>query len=161
MTFAKAFIWVFVQFSLHFCKFFTDISKRKKFFFDFFYRQKFRVVGVEFGKRITFCVPLIEVLIVIQPAIIARDSIEIAEVDSMGALLVGKERFVHFFAVSNTYNFNGILVAAKQLANGFRLHFQRTRRRLLHEDIAALAASCNLRREDIIEMITFIMEEEE
>ena len=29
------------------------------------------------------------------------------------------------------------------------------------EDIAALAASCNLRREDIIEMITFIMEEEE
>lgn len=29
------------------------------------------------------------------------------------------------------------------------------------EDIAALAASCNLRREDIIEMITFIMEEKE
>ena len=54
----------------------------------------------------------------------------------MGAFLVGEERLVHLFAVADTDDLDGVLVAAEQLAHRLGLGLNSAGRSLLHQNVA-------------------------
>ena len=57
----------------------------------------------------------------------------------MRALFVGKQRFVHFFAVAYAYDFNIVFISAEQFAYRLRLSAYGARGRFLNQNVAALA----------------------
>ena len=66
-------------------------------------------------------VAFFEILVVVEPPVVGGDAIEVPHVDGLGALLVGKEGFVHLFAVANADDLDVLCLAAEELADGFRL----------------------------------------
>ena len=97
----------------HLRKFFADVAQAKELFLDLFHVQELGVAGVEFRERVAFRVALAEVLVVIQAALVARNAVEVPEVDGVGAFLVGQERLVHLFAVADADDLDLRLVATE------------------------------------------------
>ena len=116
-----------------------DIGELQELVLDLLHIEKLRVVGVELAQEVALRVALLEVLVIVEPAVIAGHTVEAAEVDGTRALLVGEERLVHLFAVADPDDADILLFSAKELAYGFRLRPDRAGRRLLHEDITARA----------------------
>ena len=120
----------------HLRKFFADVAQCKELFLDLFHVQELGVAAVELGERIALGVALAEILVVVQAALVAGHTVEIAEVHRVGAFLVGEERLVHLFAEADADHLDLGLVAAEQLADRLRLRLDGACRGLLHEDVA-------------------------
>ena len=120
----------------HLRKFFADVAQAKELFLDLFHVQQLGVAGVELRERVAFRIALAEVLVVIQAAFVARNTIEVPEVDGMGAFLVGQERLVHLFAMTDADDLDLGLVAAEQFTYRFGLRLDGASGSLLHKDVA-------------------------
>ena len=82
--------------------------------------QKLGVVGVELGKGVALGIALIEVLVVVEAALVAGDAVEVAHVDGTGALLVGQQGLVHLLTVTDTDDLN-LMAGSKQTGNAWGL----------------------------------------
>ena len=97
------------------------------------------IVGVELGEGVAALVAFFEILVVIQATVVGRDTVEIAHVDGFGTFLVGKQRFVHLFAVADADDLDFLFLAAKQLTDGFCLGLDGAGRGLFDEEVAVFA----------------------
>ena len=90
-------------------------------------------------QQVALGVPLLEVFVIIEAAVVGGDAVEIAEIDRAGAFFVGQQRFVHLFAVADADDPDVLFLPAEQFAHRLRLRLNRTRRRFLHENVPARA----------------------
>ena len=97
------------------------------------------IVGVELGEGIAALVAFFEILVVIQATVVGGNTVEITHVDGFGTFLVGKQGFVHLFAVADANHFDVLFLAAKQLADGFRLGLDGAGGGFFDEEIAVFA----------------------
>ena len=97
------------------------------------------IIGVELLNRRALDVALFEVFVVVQVAVVGRDSVEVAHVDGLGGLLLGEERLVHLLAVADADDLDFLLLAAEELAHGLRLCLDGAGRGLLDQDVAILS----------------------
>ena len=97
------------------------------------------IVGVELGEGVAVFVAFFEVFVVVQATVVGGDTVEIAHVDGFGAFLVGKQGFVHLFAVADADDLDFLFLAAKELTNGFRLGLDGAGRGFFDEEIAVFA----------------------
>ena len=79
------------------------------------------VVGVELGEFTTFGVTFGVVFVVVEGAVIGRDTVEVAHVFGFGALFVGEECFVHLLAMADTDNLDIFFLTSKEFGFKFRL----------------------------------------
>ena len=96
------------------------------------------IVGIELLNRCALDIALLEVLIVIQVAVVGRDGVEVAHVDGLRRLLLRQERLVHLFAVADADDLDFLLVATEEFAHGLGLRLNRTGWHLLDQDSAIL-----------------------
>ena len=97
------------------------------------------VVGVELRQGVALLVALFEVLVVVQAAVVGGDAVEVAHVDGLGALLVGKQCLIHLLAVANADDLDVLLLAAEEVADGLGLGLDGAGGGLFDEQIAVLA----------------------
>ena len=116
-----------------------DVLQRGDLGLRFFEIQAAGVVGVEFVDGGSFRVTVDEVLVVVQVTVVGGDCVEVAHVDGFGGFFFGQQRFVHFFAVADADDFNILLTAAEEFADGFSLRLDSAGRRLLDQDVAIAA----------------------
>ena len=131
-----------INLSLH------EISLARQFFLDIFEggylglglldRKHARVVGVELREGVAVSLAFLEILVVVQSAVVGRHAVEIAEVFRLGAFLVGEQRLVELLAVANANHLDVFLLAAEQLAHRLGLRLYGAGGGFLHEDIAVL-----------------------
>ena len=117
-------------------QFLADVLEREELFLDLFHVQQLGVATVELRERVAFRIALAKILVVVQATLVAGHAVEVAEVDGVGAFLVGQKRLVHLFAVADTDDLDGVLVAAEQFANSFGLGLDSASRSLLHQNVA-------------------------
>ena len=120
----------------HFREFVADVLERQELFLDLFHVQQLGVAGVELRERVAFRIALAEVLVVVKAALIARNAVEVSEVNGVGTFLVGQERLVHLFAVTDADDLDLRLVAAEQFTYRFGLRLDGASGSLLHKDVA-------------------------
>ena len=116
-----------------------DIGELQELVLDFLHIEKLRVVGVEFAQQVALRVALLEILIVVEAAVVAGNAVEVAEIDGARAFFVGEQRFVHLLAMADADDADVLLPAAKELAHGLGLRLDRAGGCLLHQNIAARA----------------------
>ena len=116
-----------------------DVAQGGNGLLGFFQVQAAGVVGVELRQGVPLVVALFEVLIVVEPAVVGGDPVEVPHVDGLGALLVGEEGLVHLLAVADADDLDFLLLAAEELADGFRLGPDGAGGGLLDEQVAVLA----------------------
>ena len=104
-------------------------------FLDALHVQQLCVVGVELGQRIAILVAVLEVFIVVEIPLVAGDTVEVAHIGGVGALLVGEQRLVQLLAVANADDPN-LGIGSKQLADRLRQRFDGASRCFLHQNIA-------------------------
>ena len=116
-----------------------DVLQRGDLGLGFFEIQTASVVGVEFVDGGAFGVTILEILVVVQVAVVGGDGVEVAHVDGLGGLFLGQERFVHFFAVADADHLDVFFAAAKEFAHRLGLGLDGAGRRLLDQDVAVAA----------------------
>lgn len=116
-----------------------DIGELQELVLDFLHIEKLRVVGVEFAQQVALRVALLEILIVVEAAVVAGNAVEVAEIDGARAFFVGEQRFVHLLAMADADDADVLLPAAKELAHGLGLRLDRAGGCLLYQNIAARA----------------------
>ena len=101
--------------------------------------QAVGVVGVEFFYLRTLGVALFEELVIVKPAVVSGYTIEVAHVLGLGALLLSKQSLVHLLSVADADDFDCLLLATEELANGLGLGLDGAGRSFLYEDIAVVS----------------------
>lgn len=101
--------------------------------------QAVGVVGVEFFDLGTLSVALLEELVIVQTAVVSGYTVEVAHVLGLGALLLGEQCLVHFLSVADADDFDFLLLASEELANGLGLGLDRAGGGFLYEDIAVVS----------------------
>ncbi len=120
-------------------KLFLDVLEGGDFFFCFFDVELAGVVGIELGQGVAGLVTFLEELVVVEAAVVGGHAVEVAQVDSLGALLVGQQRLVELFAVADADDLDVLLAASEELADGLGLRGDGAGGSLLHQDVAVLA----------------------
>ena len=101
--------------------------------------QAISVIGVELLDRRALDIAFLEVLVVVQVAVVGGDGVEVAHVDGLRRFLLRQERLVHLLAVSDADDLDVLLLTAEQLAHGLGLRLDRAGGGLLDQDVAILA----------------------
>ena len=96
------------------------------------------IIGVELLDCDALSVALLEILVVIQVAVVGRDSVEVAHVLGLCAFFLGEEGFVHLLAVADADDLDVFLLAAEEFADGLGLGLDGAGRGFLDEDVAVL-----------------------
>lgn len=109
------------------------------------------VIGVELGQRIAFCLTLLEILIIVESAVVGRYSVKVTHILSFSAFLVSEKCFVHLFSVSDSddldFGFSGLRLLVgcltelmlEEFLDSFCLCLDGAGWSFLNEDIAILA----------------------
>ena len=84
-------------------------------------------------------ITLREEFIVIERAVVGRNTVEVPHIDCLRALFVGQEGFVHLLTMTDTNDLDIFFLTAKEFANGFSLSLDGAGGSFLDEDIAVLA----------------------
>ena len=120
-------------------EFLLDVFQRGDLLLRFLHVQLPGVVGVELRQGVARLVALLEVLVVVQTAVVGRNAVEVPQIFGLGALLVGEQRLVHLLAMADADHADVVAVAPEELANGLGLRADGARRRLLNQDVAVTA----------------------
>ena len=114
-----------------------DVLQGEQLLLDLLYGEQLCIAGVELGERGALAVAVGEVLVVVQVAVVRRHAVEVAEVDGMGALLVGEQRLIHLLTVPDADG-PDFIVCAKKLFHRLGKVSDGASRRLLHQDITSV-----------------------
>lgn len=120
-------------------QFFLNILQRGDLGLGLLKVQAVGVVGVEFFDLGTLGVALLEELVIVQTAVVSGYTVEVAHVLGFGALLLGEQCLIHLLSVADADDFDILLLASEELANGLGLSLDRAGRGFLYEDIAVVS----------------------
>ena len=120
-------------------EFVLDVLEGGDFFLCFGHVELAGVVGIELGQGVAGLVAFLEELVVVEAAVVGGHAVEIAQVDGLGALLVGQQRLVELLAVADADDLDVLLAASEELADGLGLRGDGAGGSLLDQDVAVLA----------------------
>jgi len=86
-----------------------DVLERSDLCLRFLEVQAAGVVGVELLDGGAFGVAVLEVLVIVEVAVVGRDAVEVAQVLGLGAFFLGEERLVHLLAVTDADDLDVLL----------------------------------------------------
>lgn len=119
-------------------EFVANILELEQLAFNLIDVEQLRIARIEFGEFRARYVALLEILVVIQAALVARDAVEVPHVDRVRAFLVREERFVHLLAVPDSDYADFVIRRMEELAYGARERLDCARGRFLDHNIARL-----------------------
>ena len=88
--------------------------------------------------RIALNIPVLEILVVVQASLIAGNPVEITHINSVAALLVGEQCFIHLLTVPDADDLDGV-IRFEQTGHSLRQGFDGASRCFLYQNIAAAA----------------------
>ena len=120
-------------------EFVLDVFKREEFILYLLYVETSGIVGVELGEDVALFVAFSEILVVVEVAVVGRDTVEVSFIDSLCALFIGQKGLVEFFAVAYANDLDILFLATKDFADSFCLSLNGACRRLLDKDVSTAA----------------------
>ena len=120
-------------------QFFLNILQGSDLGLGFLKVQAVGVVGVELLYLRTLRVALLEELVVVQSAVVSGYTVEVAHILGLGALLLGEQCLIHLLSVADADDFDILLLASEELANGLGLGLDRASRGFLYEDVTVVS----------------------
>lgn len=97
------------------------------------------IVGVELCEDIALDIAVGEVFVVVEVAVISRDTVEIAFIDSFGTFLIREKGFIQLLAMTDADDFDVFFLATEEFADSLGLALNCTSWRFLDKDITAMA----------------------
>ena len=97
------------------------------------------IVGVELLNCDTTWITFNKELVVVQVAVIGRNTVKVPHILGLGALFLGQEGLVHLLTVPDTNDLDILLLATEELTDGLGLDLDGAGGGFLDEDVAVLA----------------------